>query len=54
MNEPLILPLIFAVLMGVAVLVYVLLDGYDLGVGMLLPRATTEEKNTMEIGRAHV
>ena len=33
------LPLIFAVLMGVAILAYVILDGFDLGVGMLLPAA---------------
>ncbi len=33
------LPLIFAALMGVAVLAYVVLDGYDLGVGMLMPAA---------------
>ncbi|MDZ5761864.1 Cytochrome d ubiquinol oxidase subunit 2 [Candidatus Cyrtobacter comes] len=30
------LPLIFAILLGVAVLVYVILDGYDLGVGILV------------------
>jgi len=30
------LPIIFAALMGMAMLVYVVLDGYDLGVGMLL------------------
>ncbi|WP_100656127.1 cytochrome d ubiquinol oxidase subunit II [Alteromonas flava] len=31
------LPLIFAALMALAVLVYAILDGYDLGVGILLP-----------------
>src|SRR5689334_5058548 len=31
------LPLIFTVLMGFAILMYVVLDGYDLGVGMLMP-----------------
>ncbi len=31
------LALIFMVLMGVSVLAYVVLDGYDLGVGMLMP-----------------
>jgi len=41
------LPVVFMVLMGGAMLVYVVLDGYDLGVGMLLPRATGEQKNTM-------
>jgi cytochrome d ubiquinol oxidase subunit II len=39
--------LIFMVLMGVAVLVYVVLDGFDLGVGMLMPAATHEEQSVM-------
>mmetsp|Transcript_38708 Transcript_38708/g.90594 ORF Transcript_38708/g.90594 Transcript_38708/m.90594 type:complete len:332 (-) Transcript_38708:1829-2824(-) len=41
------LPLIFVALMGLSMLVYVLSDGYDLGVGMLLPRATDTEKDIM-------
>jgi cytochrome d ubiquinol oxidase subunit II len=41
------LPLIFAGLMGLAILVYVLLDGYDLGVGMLMPAASREEQDLM-------
>jgi cytochrome bd ubiquinol oxidase subunit II len=42
------LPVIFLGLMGVSMLAYVVLDGYDLGVGMLLPRATGDEhKDTM-------
>lgn len=41
------LPLVFAVLMGVAILAYVVLDGYDLGVGMLMPAATPEEQELM-------
>ena len=41
------LPVIFAVLMGVAMLAYVVLDGYDLGVGMLLPAASAREQNFM-------
>ncbi|MDZ4125527.1 MAG: cytochrome d ubiquinol oxidase subunit II, partial [Hydrogenophaga sp.] len=41
------LPLIFLALMGLSMLVYVLSDGYDLGVGMLLPRATDAEKDIM-------
>jgi cytochrome bd ubiquinol oxidase subunit II len=41
------LALIFFVLMGVAVLAYVVLDGYDLGVGMLMPAAKTEEQSVM-------
>ena len=42
-----ILPLIFMALMGLAVLVYVVLDGYDLGVGMLMPAATEKEQSVM-------
>jgi cytochrome bd ubiquinol oxidase subunit II len=34
-------------LMGFAMLVYVVLDGYDLGVGLLLPRADDAQKDTM-------
>ncbi len=41
------LPLVFAILMGAAILAYVLLDGYDLGVGMLMPAATPEEQDVM-------
>jgi len=41
------LPLVFMALMGAAVLAYVVLDGYDLGVGMLLHRATDAQKDTM-------
>lgn len=41
------LPLAFMVMMGVAILAYVILDGYDLGVGILLPAATDEEKDRM-------
>ncbi len=41
------LPLIFMVLMGTAVLAYVVLDGYDLGVGMLMPAATDAEQSVM-------
>jgi len=39
--------LIFMVLMGVSVLAYVVLDGYDLGVGMLMPAANAEEQSVM-------
>lgn len=43
-----ILPLVFMAVMGLAMLAYVVLDGYDLGVGMLLPRAKSElEKDMM-------
>lgn len=41
------LPLIFLAVMGFALLVYVVLDGYDLGVGLLLPFGTDSEKDTM-------
>jgi cytochrome bd ubiquinol oxidase subunit II len=41
------LPFIFAGLMGVAILIYVILDGFDLGVGILFPFATPEERDTM-------
>lgn len=41
------LPLLFMFLMGVAVLVYVLLDGFDLGVGMLMPAASGDEQSIM-------
>ena len=42
-----ILPLIFMALMGVSMLIYVVSDGYDLGVGMLMPRATDAEKDVL-------
>jgi len=41
------LPLIFAALMGLAILLYVVLDGYDLGVGMLMPAADAHEQELM-------
>ena len=41
------LPVIFMLIMGLALLIYVILDGYDLGVGMLLPLADEQEKDTM-------
>jgi cytochrome d ubiquinol oxidase subunit II len=41
------LPLVFAGLMGVSILIYVMLDGFDLGVGVLTPLATDAEKNRM-------
>ena len=42
-----ILPLIFLAVMGLALLAYVILDGYDLGVGLLLPLADEGQKDTM-------
>jgi len=41
------LPLVFMGVMGLALLAYVVLDGYDLGVGVLLPLATDAEKDIM-------
>jgi len=42
------LPLVFALVMALAMLAYVILDGYDLGVGALLNSAdTVEQKDTM-------
>ena len=41
------LPLVFTALMGAAILAYVVLDGYDLGVGMLLPAGDGEEQGLM-------
>ena len=41
------LPLVFMGLMGLAMLIYVVLDGFDLGVGILLTRATDAQKDTM-------
>ncbi len=47
MNTTFWLPVIFMVLMGLAMLLYVLLDGFDLGVGVLLHSATDEQKDVM-------
>jgi cytochrome d ubiquinol oxidase subunit II len=41
------LPLIFMGLMGTAILLYVLLDGFDLGIGMLMPAADRTEQELM-------
>ncbi len=41
------LPDIFLFLMGLAVLIYAILDGYDLGVGMLLPAHEAEQRSQM-------
>ncbi|MES2553859.1 MAG: cytochrome d ubiquinol oxidase subunit II [Pseudomonadota bacterium] len=41
------LPLVFVGAMGLALLLYVVLDGYDLGVGLLLPFASDDEKDPM-------
>src|SRR3954464_242055 len=41
------LPLFFMAVMGLALLAYVVLDGYDLGVWLLLSFATDAEKDAM-------
>ena len=41
------LPLIFAGLMGLSMLIYAVLDGYDLGVGMLMADAEPEQQDRM-------
>ncbi len=41
------LPWAFASLMGLSILIYVILDGFDLGVGLLFPLAEVEEKERM-------
>jgi cytochrome bd ubiquinol oxidase subunit II len=41
------LPVIFAALMGLSILIYVVLDGFDLGVGILTPLADETQKDRM-------
>ena len=41
------LPLAFAALLGLSILIYVVLDGFDLGVGVLFPFAEADEKDRM-------
>ncbi len=41
------IPVIFVVLMGLAMLAYVVLDGFDLGIGMLLGLGDAQEKDLM-------
>jgi cytochrome d ubiquinol oxidase subunit II len=41
------MPIIFAAFMGLAILLYVILDGYDLGVGMLLHYANNRDERTL-------
>ena len=38
------LPVIWAAIIGIAVALYVILDGYDLGIGMLFPFAKNERE----------
>ena len=44
------LPLIWAGIIGIAVALYVILDGFDLGVGILFPFARDEEERDQMIG----
>ena len=41
------LPLAFAGLMGISILVYVILDGFDLGVGLLAPLVGVNDRDRM-------
>jgi len=41
------LPWAFASLMGLSILIYVILDGFDLGVGILFPLADADEQDRM-------
>ena len=41
------LPFTFAALMGLSILIYVVLDGFDLGVGLLMPLAEDAEKDRL-------
>ena len=41
------MPIVFLVVMGLAMLAYVILDGYDLGVGVLMRSANDDNKDTM-------
>jgi cytochrome d ubiquinol oxidase subunit II len=47
LDWPTLLPLIFAGLMGLAILIYVILDGFDLGIGILFAIADDHEKDVM-------
>ncbi|MFT6779273.1 MAG: cytochrome d ubiquinol oxidase subunit II, partial [Paraglaciecola sp.] len=41
------LPVIFAGLMALSIIVYAILDGYDLGVGILLPLKNDQQADQM-------
>ena len=47
MTQAELLPLVFAGLMGLSILIYVALDGFDLGVGILVPLGDEAEKDKM-------
>lgn len=41
------LPFTFAALMGLSILIYVVLDGFDLGVGLLMPLSDDDQKDRL-------
>lgn len=41
------LPVVFAGLMGLSILIYVILDGYDLGIGILMPAGDPAQQDRM-------
>ena len=41
------LPLIWALILAIGVMLYVILDGFDLGVGTLTSRARSDEERNM-------
>jgi len=41
------LPFTFAALMGLSILIYVVLDGFDLGVGLLMPLSDEAQKDRL-------
>ena len=43
------LPLVFALIMAISMLAYVILDGYDLGVGILLRKALNATQKDMMV-----
>jgi cytochrome bd ubiquinol oxidase subunit II len=49
MNAEHLLPIVFMALMGLSMLIYVVLDGYDLGVGMLLQQAPDRADQDMMV-----
>ena len=55
LDWPTLLPLIFAGLMGLSILIYVVLDGFDLGIGILFALAGDDEKDERreEFSRRH-
>lgn len=47
MDGATLLPVVFAGLMGLAILVYVILDGFDLGIGLLFPLADPADRDRL-------